>query len=234
MADRRQTMNRLASEQTRATACRLVVAISLAAHNSSALAEPGPCRAMEYERSAYTVCEVDLRQQTIRLYWKRSDGTAYAYLSALPRALEGEGGKLLFATNAGMFDPALKPVGLYVQQGREFVRVNTTSGYGNFHMKPNGVFYPASSAMERVFGSSSLLTLLPRLGPFAPRRITRCVTRSRAGHVNYSTGTKTGALIFTRRPRCNVRGAGRLDRFATCEHRKSSCASGDSLESRGP
>src|SRR4030095_7120886 len=64
MADRRQTMNRLASEQTRATACRLVVAISLAAHNSSALAEPGPCRAMEYERSAYTVCEVDLRQQT--------------------------------------------------------------------------------------------------------------------------------------------------------------------------
>ena len=90
MADRRQTMNCLVSEQTRATACRLVVAISLAAHNSSALAEPGPCRAMEYERSAYTVCEVDLRQQTIRLYWKRSDGTAYAYLSALPRALEGE------------------------------------------------------------------------------------------------------------------------------------------------
>jgi uncharacterized protein YigE (DUF2233 family) len=27
------------------------------------------------------------------------------------------GGRLLFATNAGMFDPALKPVGLYVEQG---------------------------------------------------------------------------------------------------------------------
>ena len=52
---------------------------------------------MEYERSAYTICEVDLRQQTIRLYWKRPDGTPYAYLSALPRALEGEAGKLLFA-----------------------------------------------------------------------------------------------------------------------------------------
>src|SRR5262249_43326487 len=51
------------------------------------------------------------------------------------------GGRLLFATNAGMFDPALKPVGLYVEQGRELVHVNTTSGYGNFHMKPNGVFY---------------------------------------------------------------------------------------------
>jgi uncharacterized protein YigE (DUF2233 family) len=50
-------------------------------------------------------------------------------------------GRLLFATNAGMFDPALKPVGLYVERGRELVHVNTMSGYGNFHMKPNGVFY---------------------------------------------------------------------------------------------
>jgi uncharacterized protein YigE (DUF2233 family) len=48
---------------------------------------------MEYERSAYTICEVDLRKQTIRLHWKRADGTPYAYLSALPRALEGETGK---------------------------------------------------------------------------------------------------------------------------------------------
>jgi uncharacterized protein YigE (DUF2233 family) len=79
---------------------------------------------MEYERNAYTICEVDLREHTVRLYWKRSDGTPYAYLSTLPRALEGEAGRLLFATNAGMFDPALKPVGLYVEQGRELVHVN--------------------------------------------------------------------------------------------------------------
>jgi uncharacterized protein YigE (DUF2233 family) len=96
---------------------------------------------MEYERSAYTICEVDLHRQTIRLYWKRPDGTPYSYLSALPRALEGEAGQLLFATNAGMFDPALKPVGLYVEHGRELVHANTRSGYGNFHMKPNGIFY---------------------------------------------------------------------------------------------
>jgi uncharacterized protein YigE (DUF2233 family) len=138
-----QIVNRLGSEQTRGitTAILLAAATSLAAYNNSALAETRPCRSMEYERSAYTICEVDLRKQTIRLYWKRSDGTPYAYLSSLPRALEGEGGRLLFATNAGMFDPALKPVGLYVEQGREFVHANTRSGYGNFHMKPNGVFY---------------------------------------------------------------------------------------------
>src|SRR5499427_4822817 len=116
-------------------------AISLAAHNNIALAETQPCLSMEYERNAYTICEVDLRKHTVRLYWKRSDGTPYAYLSALPRTLEGDEGRLLFATNAGMFDPALKPVGLYVEQGRDLVHVNTTSGYGNFHMKPNGIFF---------------------------------------------------------------------------------------------
>ena len=119
----------------------LAAAAGLVAYGHDAVAETPPCRAMEYERSAYTICEVDLRKHALRLYWKRSDGTPYAYLSALPRALDGEAGRLLFAVNAGMFDPALKPVGLYVEQGRELVHANTKPGYGNFHMKPNGVFY---------------------------------------------------------------------------------------------
>ena len=40
-----------------------------------------------------------------------------------------------------MFDSNLKPVGLYVAQGQELVHASTTSGKGNFHMKPNGIFY---------------------------------------------------------------------------------------------
>jgi uncharacterized protein YigE (DUF2233 family) len=84
LAGREQIVTRLVSEQTRGikTAFLLAAATSLAAHNNSALAQTRPCRPMEYERSAYTVCEVDLHKQTIRLYWKRSDGTPYAYLSA--------------------------------------------------------------------------------------------------------------------------------------------------------
>ena len=139
----------------------LAAAITLAAHNHSALAETGPCRSMEHERNAYTICEVDLRNHTVRLYWKRSDGTPYAYLSALPRALEGEAGRLLFATNAGMFDPALKPVGLYVERGQELVNVSTRSGYGNFHMKPNGVFY-VSGDRAAVAETRAFLKQRPR------------------------------------------------------------------------
>jgi len=173
-----------------------VAATSLAAHSSRTLAEIQPCRSIEYERNAYTICEVDLRKHTVRLHWKRSDGTPYAYLSALPRTLEGEVGRLLFATNAGMFDPALKPVGLYVEQGRELVHVNTRSGYGNFHMKPNGVFYVsadrAAIAETRAFlkqrtqadvatQSGPMLVINGRVHPGFDRRSTSLKARNGVG-----------------------------------------------------
>src|SRR5262249_425023 len=106
-------------------------ATGLAAHTDRALADAGPCQSMQHDRSAYAICEVDLRRPTVRLYWNRPDGTPFGYLSALPRDLEGGAGRLLFATNAGMFDSKLKPVGLYVERGRELVHANTKSGKGN-------------------------------------------------------------------------------------------------------
>ncbi len=123
------------------TALALAAAISLAPQSAVLAADTPPCRSMAYDRNAYTVCEVDLRRDAIRLYWRRPDGTPYAYLSALPQVLEGERGRLLFASNAGMYDAQLKPVGLYVESGRELVHANTRTGFGNFHLKPNGVFY---------------------------------------------------------------------------------------------
>jgi len=136
----------------RGIALLLAASMGLAAHSNDASADAGPCHSMEYERAAYTICEVDLRRHAVRLYWNRPDGTPYAYLSALPRGLEGGAGKLLFATNAGMFDSKLKPVGLYVEEGRELVHANNRSGKGNFHMKPNGIFYisPGSAGVAET------------------------------------------------------------------------------------
>jgi uncharacterized protein YigE (DUF2233 family) len=103
----------------------LAAATVLAFPTDGALADPGTCHSIEYEHAAYIICEVDLRRHTVRLYWNRPDGTPYAYLSDLPRDLENGGGRLLFATNAGMFDSKLKPVGLYVEHGQELVRAST-------------------------------------------------------------------------------------------------------------
>jgi len=103
-------------------------------------AETAPCQRVKYEQGGYTVCEVDLRRQSVRLFWKKPDGHLYGYPSSLPRTL-GNSGRLLFATNGGMYHEDSSPVGLYVEEGRELVQANTNAGPGNFHMKPNGVFY---------------------------------------------------------------------------------------------
>jgi uncharacterized protein YigE (DUF2233 family) len=105
-------------------------------------AESAPCQRVTYERSDYMVCEVDLRRQSVRLFWKKADGQPYGYPSSLPRAFR-HSGRLLFATNGGMYHPDNSPVGLYVEEGRELVRANISAGPGNFHMRPNGVFYVA-------------------------------------------------------------------------------------------
>jgi uncharacterized protein YigE (DUF2233 family) len=104
-------------------------------------AESAPCQRVAYEHSEYTVCEVDLRRQSVKLFWRKPDGHPYEYLSSLPRTLAKHSRHLLFATNGGMYHPDNSPVGLYVEDGRELVRANTNAGPGNFHMRPNGVFY---------------------------------------------------------------------------------------------
>jgi uncharacterized protein YigE (DUF2233 family) len=99
-----------------------------------------PCNALTYEGKAYTVCQIDLKRHAIRLFWKDPAGQPYGYLRSLPRTDEAKA-PLLFAANAGMFKPDFSPAGLYVENGRQVVPANTRSGYGNFHKKPNGVFY---------------------------------------------------------------------------------------------
>ena len=48
---------------------------------------------------------------------------------------------LLFAFNGGMFHADLRPVGLFVAGGQQLVPASTAKGPGNFHLKPNGVFW---------------------------------------------------------------------------------------------
>ena len=97
-----------------------------------------PCRAVAAQGESFTVCTVDLRKRRLRVFWRRPDGQAYSSLQALA---EAEGPKLAFAMNGGMYDKDQAPVGLYVEDGRELHGISTADGPGNFHLKPNGVFY---------------------------------------------------------------------------------------------
>jgi uncharacterized protein YigE (DUF2233 family) len=67
--------------------------------------------------------------------------------------LAQRGGKLLFAMNAGMFRTDYSAVGLLVIGGKQLHRLNLASGYGNFYLKPNGVFVLSASGAQLLESS---------------------------------------------------------------------------------
>ena len=99
------------------------------------------CAPASFEGNAYSVCRVDLRETRLELFNVDGQGVPFGSFDALADSLGKEGKELGFAMNAGMFDEALKPIGLYVEDGNQSKKLNRRDGYGNFHVKPNGVFY---------------------------------------------------------------------------------------------
>jgi uncharacterized protein YigE (DUF2233 family) len=96
------------------------------------------CEDVEYLSKSYTACTVDVTSAALRLYHKDSDGAvigSFSGLEDLPSVT-----RLIFAMNAGMYHDDRSPVGHYVEDGVETMRVITNAGPGNFGLLPNGVF----------------------------------------------------------------------------------------------
>ncbi len=111
------------------------------ARGATAPRAAGMARRITYEGNTYDTYEVTLPQPRLRFFLRRPDGTPLSSLGNLRDWLESRGQRLVFATNAGMFTPARTPVGLYVEEGRELVSLNTREDSGNFFLKPNAVFF---------------------------------------------------------------------------------------------
>lgn len=109
--------------------------------SSLAVAETAPCARLKHEGRAYVACTVEAGRDGLRLFWKDGAGKPFGGFGPVGAELAKHGEKLAFAMNAGMYQTDLSPVGLYVEAGKELHKANTRSGPGNFHMKPNGVFY---------------------------------------------------------------------------------------------
>lgn len=116
--------------------CLLLAALALAP--ATADAGCGPAR---FEDNDYTVCRFDLRREKLQLFSLDPAGEPYGSFRALEADLRKKGMDLLFAMNAGMYGEDLKPIGLYVEEGRRLKKANRRDGPGNFHLKPNGVFF---------------------------------------------------------------------------------------------
>ncbi|MFK7870062.1 MAG: phosphodiester glycosidase family protein [Roseobacter sp.] len=98
------------------------------------------CQSVAHADTSFTVCEVDLEQDDLRLFLNDAEGQPIGQFSALERDLAEQQLTLRFAMNAGMYHEDRAPVGHYVQDGVELMRVIATPGPGNFGLLPNGVF----------------------------------------------------------------------------------------------
>ncbi len=97
------------------------------------------CDALSFDGARFTVCEVDLSTETLRLWLNDETGAPYGSFTALDRALAPQGETLGIAMNAGMYHDDRSPVGHYVENGHEVQPVITSEGPGNFGLLPNGV-----------------------------------------------------------------------------------------------
>lgn len=83
----------------------------------------------------------------ISFYWK-TNGENIKNIGKLRKVLEKQNSKLIFATNGGMFDEQLSPIGLFIENGqiikplnKKVIKSNKKGALPNFYLEPNGVFY---------------------------------------------------------------------------------------------
>lgn len=99
------------------------------------------CESVTFEGAALTHCLADPATHRITTKLGPTGGAPYRSLAKLAAARGDDAPKVAFAMNGGMYDGEGKPIGYYVESGDRLEELNRADGPGNFHMKPNGVFF---------------------------------------------------------------------------------------------
>ncbi|HYD13160.1 MAG TPA: phosphodiester glycosidase family protein [Allosphingosinicella sp.] len=110
------------------------------------------CSQRDFEGSTFTVCRYDRRRDEIVLILDGPRGPLRSF-DAFESRLGSRAGRLRFAMNAGMYGEDGRPIGLYVEDGRERRAINRQRGPGNFHLLPNGVLTIAADGRTAVLPS---------------------------------------------------------------------------------
>ncbi len=84
---------------------------------------------------------LDPAQQKLEVFWLGSDARPLRTFTALAKHLAADGRRIVFATNAGIYEPGYIPSGLLVADGKTLAPLNERAGQGNFYLRPNGVFF---------------------------------------------------------------------------------------------
>ncbi|WP_245304136.1 phosphodiester glycosidase family protein [Hoeflea olei] len=107
----------------------------------TAAVRPDICSETTFEGARAILCVVDPADHATRLVYRGESGKPHGRVRSAVAALAAEGRTPVLAMNAGMYHADMTPVGLYVEDGVELSPLNTGGGFGNFYLKPNGVFF---------------------------------------------------------------------------------------------
>lgn len=106
------------------------------------------CHPDRFEDIPLTVCVAVPGRQVIHTVLGPKDGKPYRSLATLAANRPANGSPVAFAVNGGMFNEEGEPIGYYVEDGKRLHALNRSKGPGNFHMKPNGVFFGTGNDWE--------------------------------------------------------------------------------------
>lgn len=93
---------------------------------------------------------VNPKKLNIEFYWKNEKDENFKNAENLRIWLNKKKQKLVFATNGGMYKKDNSPQGLYIENKITKNKIETTSGNGNFYLKPNGVFYLTTDKTAKI------------------------------------------------------------------------------------
>ncbi|HEX4140960.1 MAG TPA: phosphodiester glycosidase family protein [Candidatus Methylacidiphilales bacterium] len=138
----RRVLRNVAAVYDRRWICTALAALTALLGGAAKAGDPAPSglQAFTFHGVPYLVHDVDPKKDDLQMFLKFNKGVYIHDFTGLQTYLDGKGEKLLFAANAGMFQPDFTPCGLLVLDGNQIAPLNTDDGQGNFYMKPNGVF----------------------------------------------------------------------------------------------
>jgi uncharacterized protein YigE (DUF2233 family) len=131
------------------------------------------CEKIVFEESDFTVCRAEPGKHSLLLVARGVDGKPMRNFDTLNTRMGDRFSRVAFAMNAGMFDATGRPIGYYVEDGVVQTPLNRKDGPGNFHMKPNGVFYGDAAGWHVA--------------------TTEAFARSKPDHVRF--GTQSGPML---------------------------------------
>jgi len=106
--------------------------------SETATPEDSACEPVRFEDVVFTHCVADPAQHRVRMVL---GSPPYRSLAKFSASRPENAPRVAFAMNAGMYDGEGQPIGYYVQDRDRLKELNRNDGSGNFHLKPNGVFY---------------------------------------------------------------------------------------------